>query len=297
MLTKKEPKFRKIISIITIIFVSALVITGAAIGTYNYLQTQHQNQERQQAIQQEENTRLAQEAILAAKEAKKKEPVYINLPGAKAVRAIVEDYHLNNSLWALASKTHPLSIDYLPSPLQIPTVSTRIDKSNDERSIRADIVAQTEAMFVAASGNGLNLMLASGYRSAALQGIYFNSLASSIGEAAANQSIAMPGQSEHQTGLAMDINNVAYECYLDNCFADMADGQWLVDNSYKYGFILRYPEGKEDITGYNYESWHFRYLGVDLATAIYESKLTFDEVWPYLEIARNTLIENGAILP
>jgi D-alanyl-D-alanine carboxypeptidase len=123
----------------------------------------------------------------------------------------------------------------------------------------------------------------------------FSSLAASVGETVANQSIARPGQSEHQTGLAVDISTVSRNCYLQECFADTSDGQWLANNSYKYGFILRFPEDKVAITGYQYEPWHFRYVGVDLATALYESGLTLDEAWPYLEKALTTLKSNGAI--
>lgn len=293
MLIKKRSPYKKrvpkaIIAILVILFVAI-----SAGGTWFYLDMQHKNYEKQQI----EDTRLAREAVLAAKEAKKHEAVYINLPGAAPVKAIVDDYHSITSIWSIVSKTHPISVDYVPSPIQIPNVAVRSDKSDAEKSVRTDIVSPTERMFGAALTEGYSLMIGSGYRSAALQKLYFDSLASSVGESVANQTIARSGQSEHQTGLAMDISTVSRQCYLDNCFASTADGQWLVNNSYKYGFILRYPEGKESITGYSYESWHFRYVGVELATAIHQSGLTFDEVWPYLETARNTLIQNGAILP
>lgn len=243
-----------------------------------------------------ENEKLATaKAIIAAREAKKKEPVYISLPGAQKIRAIVQDYTLNDSLWAIASKTHALSIDYVPSPISIPNVETRTDKSADEQSVRTDIVNDLEKMFAQAKTDGHNVMIGSGYRSAALQTLYYNNAVNSSGVDVANQYVALPGKSEHQTGLAVDISTSSRECYLDRCFATTSDGLWLAENAYKYGFILRYPEGKESITGYNYEPWHFRYVGVDLATALYESKLTLDEAWPYLEKALETLKNNCAI--
>jgi len=225
----------------------------------------------------------------------KKRPVYISLPGTDKITALVDDYSSADSLWAVVSKTHSISEDYIPQPLTIPDVATRTDKSNDERSVRSDIAQVVVDMFTAAKADGYELMIGSGYRSAALQSIYFNSLANSVGDDAANQSVARPGESEHQTGLAIDISTLSYECYLDNCFAYTDGGQWLAKNSYKYGFILRYPEDKTDITGYRYESWHFRYVGVDLATALYQSGLTLDEAWPYLQTAQETLIKNGTI--
>ncbi len=89
---------------------------------------------------------------------------------------------------------------------------------------------------------------------------------------------ARPGYSEHETGLALDI--VTYG-NIGNEFATTDEFAWLKDNAHKYGFILRYPEGKEELTGYSYESWHYRYLGVELATKVYESKLTYDEYHAY----------------
>jgi len=252
-----------------------------------------------QYIQQTEystsNQLLAAKAARSAREAKKKEPVYITLPGAKQIRALVDDYSSPSSIWALANKTHVLPIDYIPNSLKIPNVSTRTDKSNDERSVRSELETPLIDMFAAANAYSYQLMIGSGYRSAALQKIYYDSLASSVGETAANQAIALPGQSEHQTGLAVDISTISRNCYLDNCFADTSDGKWLVENSYKFGFILRYPEDKVAITGYQYESWHFRYVGIDLATALHDSKLTLDEAWPYLEKAEITLKNNGAL--
>jgi len=246
-------------------------------------------------LSQSRDTLVSTIKAVAAKEAKKRQPVYIQLPGAKQVRAIVEDYSLPSSIWALVSKTSSIPIDYSPSPVKIPNVATRTDKSTEERSVRTDIEQPLIDLFKAANDAGYQLMIGSGYRSANLQAIYFNSLANSIGDVAANQSIARPGQSEHQTGLAVDVSTISRNCYLDTCFGKTDDGLWLVHNSYKYGFILRYPEDKVSVTGYQYEPWHFRYVGIDLATALYDSGLTLDEAWSYLQAADATLKANGAI--
>jgi D-alanyl-D-alanine carboxypeptidase len=234
-------------------------------------------------------------SILSAKEAKKKEPVYITLPGAKPIRAIVEDYTQADSIWVIVNKSNPISTDYEPVGIKIPSVPTRTDKSQAERSVRFDMEVPLVNMFSDAQKDGYSLMIGSGYRSAALQNVYFSSLANSVGTEVANQSIAYPGQSEHQTGLAVDISTVSRNCYIANCFEDTNEGQWLAKNSYKYGFILRYPKGKESITEYIYEPWHFRYVGIDLATALYESGVTLDEAWSYLKKANDTLRNNGAL--
>ena len=88
----------------------------------------------------------------------------------------------------------------------------------------------------------------------------------------------MPGASEHQIGLALDIVTDSYR-ELNEGFAETAAGKWLAENSYKYGFILRYPLGKEYITGIEYEPWHFRYVGVEAATVITEQGITLEELW------------------
>lgn len=281
-------------AMIRIVICAILVIIIESVSYAAYIYVSDQNN-IQSAKQSEISRQIAITSAKAAKEARKKQPVYITLPGAKTIRAIVDDYSLPNSIWATVSKTHPIPIDYVPETLNIPGVATRTDKSTDERSVRSIINQPLIDMFTAASNAGYSLMIGSGYRSAGLQSFYFNNLASSVGDEAANNAIARPGQSEHQTGLAADISTVARNCYLDTCFADTSDGQWLVNNSYKYGFILRYPKGKESITGYQYEPWHFRFVGIDLATALHESGLTLDEAWSYLVSADATLKQNGAI--
>jgi D-alanyl-D-alanine carboxypeptidase len=287
-MSQRRPKHRKVVSNVFISAIFSVVIGAATFQACLFIHNQQIATDRNAKIQQ-----AKKEAD--AKEAKRKEPVYIKLPGAKPIKALVGDYSKPDSIWTIVSKSHPISVDYVPSGLKIPDVATRPDKSKDEQSLRSDIGTPLKNMFDAASAAGHDLMIGSGYRSAALQKVYFDNLAATAGEAAANQAIAYPGQSEHQTGLALDISTLSKECYLDDCFATTADGLWLADNSYKYGFILRYPKGSESITEYEYEPWHFRYVGVDLATALHESNLTLDQAWPYLQKADATLHKNGAI--
>jgi D-alanyl-D-alanine carboxypeptidase len=234
-------------------------------------------------------------ALLSRIAAKKKQPVYISLPSSTPFQARVEDYTQPSSLWALVNKTHPIPITYAPAGLVLPDVPERTDKSIEERSLRSDAAGPVKHMFDAATADGHSLMIASAYRSATLQKTYFNNYAAISGVAAANLYSAFPGQSEHQTGLAIDISSVSRNCYLDTCFMKTLDGIWLAANGYKYGFVLRYPEGKTDITGYNFEPWHYRYVGIDLATALYKSGLVMDQAWPYLQAADMTLRQNGAL--
>jgi len=277
---------------VIVIILSLVIMSGAAFGVYTYLHNQQIATEAKQA----EDARIAAEKALAdAKEAKRKEPVYITLPGAKQIRATVDDYTHPASMWVLVNKTHAIPTTYVPSSLVLPDVEERADKSSEERSVRADISVPLKSMFTAASADGHALMIGSAYRSAALQKTYFDSYAAASGAEAANQYSAHPGESEHQTGLAVDISTVSRNCYLNECFTSTPDGQWLAEHAHSYGFTLRYPKGKETITGYQFEPWHYRYVGVDLATALHESGLTLDEAWSYLQAALTTLQQNGAI--
>ncbi|MGN0974130.1 MAG: D-alanyl-D-alanine carboxypeptidase family protein [Bacilli bacterium] len=127
-----------------------------------------------------------------------------------------------------------------------------------------------------AKNNGYDIPLVSGFRSYETQKTIYNNYVSIYGEKETDTFSAKPGHSEHQTGLAMDVGKI------DDDYGDTREGIWLKENAHKYGFIIRYPKGKESITGYKYEPWHIRYLGEDLATKVYKSGLSLEE---YLGIA------------
>lgn len=140
-----------------------------------------------------------------------------------------------------------------------------------------------EQMKADAAALGLNLYNSSGYRSYNYQKQIYNNYCNLYGQEYADTISARPGFSEHQSGYALDLNTIT------GAFADTEEGKWVADNCYKYGFILRYPKGKSDETGYAYEPWHIRYVGVDLATELYnngdwitmEDYFGIDSVYPY----------------
>lgn len=220
-----------------------------------------------------------------------KKKIEIALPGASPVEARIEDYHDPASLWVVVNKTYSLSNDaYRPTDLVLPDVPQRQDKSQDERSVRYVIEPDLSAMFTDAQAQGYDLMVASGFRSKELQAVYYNSIVKASGQAVADKQSAQPGKSEHQTGLALDVSYTDRSCYLEICFGDTAAGKWIAANSYTYGFVVRYPEDKTDITEYQYEPWHLRYVGKPLAKALHDSGLTLDEARPYLEKTRDALL-------
>lgn len=159
----------------------------------------------------------------------------------------------------MASKQYPLPADYAPG------------ESKDAR-------AAFEEMAAAARVDGFELVAFSGYRSFERQQELYERYVKNDGQEAADRYSARPGHSEHQTGLAFDIGEKNFEeHYARESFGETEAGKWVASNAHKFGFIMRYPKGKEKITGYMYEPWHFRYLGKELAKELTESGLTVEE--------------------
>ena len=167
-----------------------------------------------------------------------------------------------NSIWVVVNKLRPVNPqDFEPPDL----VEVPVDYTN-EPELRQEASDALVGMFDAAFNEaGLELASNSAYRSYSSQENVYD------GDDATT---ARPGFSEHQTGLAMDIGPLSGECSLDVCFADTPEGAWLRDNAWRFGFVLRYPSDKTDITGYTFEPWHFRYVGTDLATEMHETGVT-----------------------
>ena len=144
-------------------------------------------------------------------------------------------------------------------------------------SLEPTAAAAFEKMVADAKKEGINLWNVSGYRSYGTQQSLYNSYKARDGQAKADTYSARPGSSEHQTGLATDICTASSSAHFENT----PKYKWLINNSYKYGFILRYPEGKMYITGYKFEPWHYRYVGVEAATYIHNNNITFEEYHAY----------------
>lgn len=179
------------------------------------------------------------------------------------------------SIWIIASKVSPLNpLTYAPTDLVTPSVPLRLAASSPEMHVRKQAADAMEQMVADAKKAGANLMLASGYRSYQTQVSVYNNEVAQNGQATADTESARPGHSEHQTGLAADMEPTNKKCELDNCFGDTAEGKWLTANAYKYGFIIRYQPDKVAITGYRYEPWHIRYIGIDLSQEMHKQGIT-----------------------
>jgi LAS superfamily LD-carboxypeptidase LdcB len=175
----------------------------------------------------------------------------------------------------LVNKKNNISSDYVPKNLVTPKVAYA-GRLKDIQ-MREEAASALEKLFAQAQKEGIKIFAISGYRSYEYQKTIFTSNAARYGETKANSFSARPGQSEHQTGLAMDVSCAAEKYQLEETFGKTLEGKWLIDNAIKYGFIIRYPEGKEESTGYIYEPWHIRYVGEAPAKYISANNLTLEE--------------------
>ena len=190
----------------------------------------------------------------------------------------------NDYLGILVNKTHPLPEDYEPAdlvPVNIPFAHVGNDSRNYMRRPAAEAL---EAMFRDAEAAGLHPIGVSGYRSYERQKNIYTSNLAVKGEMHTSLYSAKPGQSEHPTGLAMDISSPSVQSALTTDVENTPEGRWLRENAAAYGFILRYPAGKEHITGYAYEPWHFRYVGKNLAAYLKKEGLTLEEYYQLLAL-------------
>ncbi|MGM0843735.1 MAG: cell wall-binding repeat-containing protein [Bacillota bacterium] len=176
----------------------------------------------------------------------------------------------------LVNKERALPSTYKPDSLVEPDVPFPFSDDRPKRYISSIAAAQLENMFDRALDQGLDLYAQSGYRSYERQEELHDYFTRTYGEEYADLISAEPGHSEHQSGLAMDVTSPAVDYELVDEFANTEEGQWVAENAADYGFIIRYPEGKEHITGYKYEPWHLRYVGVDAAQYIDRQNWTLE---------------------
>lgn len=188
----------------------------------------------------------------------------------------------------IANKECALGMDYNPLP----------ESPNNQHLLPASQAAFDDMREAARIEAGASLFVLSGFRSAQVQEGLFWSYAARSGEAAANRYSSRPGYSDHQTGLAADIGDSGYPgLTLEPAFGNTNAGQWLANNSWRFGFIMRYPYGKEHITGYQYEPWHFRYVGKELAAKIHSVPNSTLEEWVGLNDALGRTIAYEASTP
>ncbi len=193
-----------------------------------------------------------------------------NINPKKVINTVNEDYTI------LVNKTNVLRSNYTPKNLVKLNIEFLSDTSNESRCMEKKAADSLEDLVATAKKENIILIGSSAYRSYKSQLRILKEETDKKGVDYADKYVAKPGQSEHQSGLAVDVTNRV------RCFDKTSkEAQWLANNAYKFGFILRYPDGKEDITGYNYEPWHIRYVGKDIAKEIYMKNITLEEYLSY----------------
>ncbi|WP_404451065.1 D-alanyl-D-alanine carboxypeptidase family protein [Virgibacillus necropolis] len=182
-----------------------------------------------------------------------------------------------SDILVLVNKSHALPSDYIPNDLIAPNVRFPFTQDLPKRYMREEAAHALEDLFKASDKAGLNLYAQSGYRSYNRQETLFTSYVARDGEEAANKYSARPGESEHQTGLTMDVTSPDINFNLNTDFADTDEGKWVKAHAHEYGFIIRYPEDKVALTKYQYEPWHLRYVGKKVATVIHEEDIILEK--------------------
>ncbi len=172
------------------------------------------------------------------------------------------------SIWVVNDKLRPLDpIDFVPPDLvtpAVPYISSPL--------MRVEAAAALETMVAAAAAEGAGaIQIQNAYRSFSVQTSLHNRLVQQQGREEAETNSARPGYSEHQTGLTADVVGRPAVCSIQTCFGTTPQGAWLASNAWRFGFVIRYPQGKTDITGYIYEPWHIRYVGTYLSTEMHET--------------------------
>lgn len=184
------------------------------------------------------------------------------------------------SYTVLVNKEYPMPKDYVPQDLTIPNVSYSYSGIYEKSYMRSVAASAIEKMFAEAKKKEkFELKVVSAYRSYSRQKAIYENNVNMRGEEETMMVSAPPGCSEHQTGLAVDVSSDTVKYTLEESFALSPEGKWIAKNCHNFGFIIRYPKGKSNITGYSYEPWHLRYVGVNLATYIHKKKITLEEYY------------------
>ncbi|OPH46866.1 peptidase M15 [Paenibacillus ferrarius] len=203
-------------------------------------------------------------------------------PKSGAVQVIAKP----ESVTVLVNKQNSLPSSYEPTDLVYPDIPFVFAEKIEKRKMRSTAAGAIEKLFAGAEKDNIHLSGVSAYRSFATQKSVFQRYVLKDGEEKAKTYSAVPGTSEHETGLAIDVTGSDGKCAAEDCFGGTKEANWLEKHAAEYGFIIRYPKGKADITGYQYEPWHIRYVGVDVAKEIAAKKVTMEEYYNAVPVAK-----------
>ncbi|MEC1525861.1 M15 family metallopeptidase [Neobacillus niacini] len=200
-------------------------------------------------------------------------------PPADMTRDGIQVVFNPESIPVLVNKQNKLPDNYNPTDLVYTDIPFVTGVTNEKRKMRRVAAEAVNQLFADAKAEGISLLGVSAYRSHATQTTLFNYYVNRDGYEKARTYSALPGTSEHETGLSIDVTGKNGKCAAENCFGGTKEAIWLEQNAAEYGFIIRYPKGKESITGYQYEPWHLRFVGKELALEITSKGITLEEFY------------------
>lgn len=213
----------------------------------------------------------------AAKTPKVKKPqeMLVDNPENESMEVVAQPA----SIPVLVNKHYKLPDNYNPKDLVITKIPFIRSATSERRKMRRPAAKAIARLFSAAKKQGVSLLGVSAYRSLASQKSLFNYYIKEDGYRKARNYSALPGTSEHETGLAIDVTEGNGKCAADDCFGGTKEAKWLQVHAADFGFIIRYPKGKEAVTGYKYEPWHLRYVGVTIAKIMMKNNITLEEYY------------------
>ena len=182
---------------------------------------------------------------------------------------------LSKGMYTLVNKYNHLEYNYIPDDLETVGYTYAIHDTKLNKTALENFIKMADD----AKKDGITILITTAYRDYNFQSVLYNNYVKADGKKLADTYSARPGYSEHQLGYSFDLTNTDYADFSE--FEYTNEYAWMKENAYKYGFILRYPKDKEYITGYQFEAWHYRYVGVDIATYIYENEITYEEYYEY----------------
>jgi D-alanyl-D-alanine carboxypeptidase len=196
-------------------------------------------------------------------------------PSSKELQVIAQP----DSIAVLVNKYNKLPETFTPKDLVFPKIPFLSTATTEKRKLRKEAALQLENMVNAAKKDNIHLKGVSGYRSHQTQKTLFHYYVKRDGYTKARTYSALPGTSEHETGLSIDITGKDGTCAAEDCFGKKPEAKWLAEHVQDFGYIIRYPKGKEAITGYKYEPWHIRYVGIKIAKEIAQKNITLEEYY------------------
>ena len=198
-----------------------------------------------------------------------------------------------DGMLCLVNRDEKLPKDYVPEDMVLPDVPVNKKNQKDKIYMRPQAAAALEELFDAAAGDGYTLLAVSGYRAYSTQSALFRQKVEAVGSReAAQRTVAPPGASEHQTGLAMDVVSDTFR-NLNRLFLETDEGMWVNEHCWEYGFIIRYRTEWSGVTGVKAEPWHIRYIGREHAEAVTRLNIPYETYAAQIRLLPEYVIENG----